>query len=87
MYWPMAIMKGPLSEKTVSAFTDDGAINIDVAIHQIELWKNIPGSLVYFAYIRDDNGNIVYYEHNLDFFGTVDYNRAYKFGEQPTNGK
>ena len=83
----MAIIKGPLSEKTVSAFTDDGAINIDVAIHQIELWKNIPGSLVYFAYIRDDNGNIVYYEHNLDFFGTVDYNRAYKFGEQPTNGK
>lgn len=87
MYWPMAIMKGPLSEKTVSAFTDDGAINIGVAKHQIELWKNIPGSLVYFAYIKDDNGNIVYYEHNLDFFGTVDYNRAYKFGEQPTNGK
>ena len=87
MYWPMAIIKGPLSEKTVSAFTDDGAINIGVAKHQIELWKNIPGSLVYFAYIRDDNGNIVYYEHNLDFFGTVDYNRAYKFGEQPTNGK
>ena len=83
----MAIMKGPLSEKTVSAFTDDGAINIGVAKHQIELWKNIPGSLVYFAYIKDDNGNIVYYEHNLDFFGTVDYNRAYKFGEQPTNGK
>ncbi len=87
MYWPMAIMKNPLSEKIESAFTYDGAISIDEAMHQIELWKNTPGSQVYFAYITGDNGEIVYYENNLGPFGKVDYNHAYKFGGQTTNGK
>ena len=87
MYWPMAIMKDPLSERIESAYTYDVANNIDEAKHQIELWKNTPGSLVYFAYITGDNGDIVYYENNLRPFGIVDYNCAYKFGEQPTNGK
>lgn len=78
MYWPMAIARSSISEKTKSIYSYGGFVNIEDAKKQIEFWKDIQGYIIYFAYIHDDNNHIVYYENNVNSLGFVNYKNAVK---------
>ena len=89
LYWPMALVSDPISGKPETVFTYEGCLTIEDAKKQIELWKGMKDSLVYFAYIHDDNEHIVYYENNVSTFGLVKYKSENKhdFSEEINNNK
>ena len=79
MYWPMAIVNDIFSGKPDLVYTDKGCFTIEDAKKQIELWKKMQETTVFFAYIKDDTGLIVYYENNLSLPGKVNYDAGYKY--------
>lgn len=87
MYWPMAIVS--ISGRMNTLYTGLGEFTVEEAQKQIESWKKNEQTLVYFAYIHDDDLHIVYYENNIDVSGQIDYDRAYKcdFSQEANDSK
>ena len=78
MYWPKAIVSNPILGKLETAFTNVSYLTFEEAKKAIEAWKDVKDSLVYFAYVHDEEGHIIYYEVNITYLGHVNYDRGYK---------
>ena len=89
LYWPKAIVSNPISGKLETAFTNVSYLTLEEAKKAIEAWKDVKDSLVYFAYVHDEEGHIIYYEVNITFLGDVNYDRGYKryFSEEIKDSK
>ena len=87
--WPMAIVSCPISGKPDLYSSYDACLSLEEAKKAIKAWKEAKDSLVYFAYVHDEEGHIIYYEVNITFLGDVNYDRGYKryFSEEIKDSK
>lgn len=73
MYWANAIILNTNTNQVETIFTYKGDFSIEDAENVIKMWKQNDNIKVLCAYIKDDTGQVIYLENNVNALGIIEY--------------
>lgn len=73
MYWANAVILNTNSNQVQTLFTYEGNFSVEDAENVIKMWKQNDNIKVLCAYIKDDAGQVIYLENNVNALGIIEY--------------